>query len=991
MTFKNKLNLTFIILSFIILSCSVLGNTFDKEKSKKDFIDNSLDFDLTLEKGNSIIKNEKVKIQYHHDLKKTKDKINNNIKIHKIKNKIWINSINDNDLNKSATITFYNITSKVLLLKDGKIFKNQNILNYNNDDSISFNVDSFSTYELIENLISYYDLETGDDVLGNYNLTVTGATNINSGIIDKAYSFDGSNDYLLYNSYPTSTIKSIFVWVNRKGLNSNIDTLFDTSAQGELMLIWRGDSNRWIHMYDAQALYSYNSHNGTWEFVGLTYDYATGNLSAYHNGVIVGSRDIGTHSISNLHLNFGRQPLSANYLDGYLDEISIFDKVLTPNEVSDLYNNGLALGFPFIEIEGNGNITNPYNISDCTDLQHIELIHNNSNYEYFQLTNNIDCSNLNYTPIMNGSYFRGSFNGNGYTIFNVTTLTGGSNRGIFAVIDSETKIYNLNINKINITGQPIISGCLIGEIERINVLQPLNISNININDCYIEGSLLTSGSTSRIGGLIGSTNYDNAYNNGLYIENINITNTTLRGGGVGGIFGTIGTFSSLAPSNIKMFNIETQINYLTSSNYVGGIVGWLNTQANINTHLEGYYSTDTGNNSGIFGTITGGSATKVYVSDYIFKGNITGYSVLNQWHSCTGTFYLDSVLNMGNSSLLDPFIGVNTCSIVTNSFYDNSSYTNSSFGGMGIDPINFKLNKDYFINLTGFDLHDCEFHTLKFQNINYSYGSIDIDSIGTIEKYTDLLISINIEPKNRVCDCSYYEDNNLISYSFIPSNITKTLNSTSMDMGNHNVTLSCNRETLSTTETYSIVNDVIDEILITDPLGDLETHSVNININSSFIFIDCNISLDSVFTENLNLSIGNNVYSYTGNEGVNLFEIFCIDNIYKNLTFNIDTTVTNQSIVINMDNEVNPLVLNECPSNLPSLMLLMIPLLIGFIMMFMGFNFKIPLLHVVAGLFIFMSGYVFIDCNRLLGIFIITLGLMLIPLAFMMAFHREGE
>jgi len=88
---------------------------------------------------------------------------------------------------------------------------------------------------------------------------------------------------------------------------------------------------------------------------------------------------------------------------------------------------------------------------------------------------------------------------------------------------------------------------------------------------------------------------------------------------------------------------------------------------------------------------------------------------------------------------------------------------------------------------------------------------------------------------------------------------------------------------------------------------------------------------------------------------------------------------------------VDPIVLGECPANIGSLFLLMIPMLIGFVLMFMAFMFKIPILHAVSGLFIFISGYVFIDCNRLMGIFIITLGLLLIPFAFMMAFHKEGE
>ena len=80
--------------------------------------------------------------------------------------------------------------------------------------------------------------------------------------------------------------------------------------------------------------------DGTWKHLLITLNYSTGDVKYYLNGVQGGNTDNYGNIYSNNILNsIGRG--GALYFGGNIDEVSVFKKVLTSTEISQVYNNGI--------------------------------------------------------------------------------------------------------------------------------------------------------------------------------------------------------------------------------------------------------------------------------------------------------------------------------------------------------------------------------------------------------------------------------------------------------------------------------------------------------------------------------------------------------------------------------------------------------------------------------------------------------------------------
>ena len=124
---------------------------------------------------------------------------------------------------------------------------------------------------------------------------------------------------------------------------------------------------------------------------------------------------------------------------------------------STIWDGSVATSFN----KGSGLINDPYIISDGSELAYFFTVINNeesSNYfnKYFELSNNIDLDNI-ALPVLNSlKVFSGSFDGNGYSLFNLKIDNSGYNNSslrnefaLFSSLDNAT-IKNLNINESNI-------------------------------------------------------------------------------------------------------------------------------------------------------------------------------------------------------------------------------------------------------------------------------------------------------------------------------------------------------------------------------------------------------------------------------------------------------------------------------------------------------------------------------------------------------------
>lgn len=215
---------------------------------------------------------------------------------------------------------------------------------------------------LIDNLISYYKLDesSGDaiDAHGSDDGTVTGATQNVSGKINTAYSFDGNDLVELNSSISGDTSVTATCWFKTSsstGFQAILDLNNDGGSSTKGFAIEFDGADGVIQpLIDGIARGSGSTviNDGTWHFAVIT---RNGNdYNVYLDG---GSTPEAT--LTNAGGSFGAvNRIGQNghaSIDGFfigeVDEVGIWSRVLSTSEMSELYNSGNGLAYPFVSYE----------------------------------------------------------------------------------------------------------------------------------------------------------------------------------------------------------------------------------------------------------------------------------------------------------------------------------------------------------------------------------------------------------------------------------------------------------------------------------------------------------------------------------------------------------------------------------------------------------------------------------------------------------------
>jgi predicted outer membrane repeat protein len=233
-----------------------------------------------------------------------------------------------------------------------------------NDRIIGSNVDMGAyeyKYKINDGLVAYYPFNgDANDETGNGNDgTVYGATLTEDrfGCSNKAFSFDGVNDYIEVSStkgFPTGsnarTISLWFKWSEIKWPSPGIEILgYGTNSESHRLGIWIG----WLHnlgietcMYD--RVFSWEG-DTKWHNLAVTYpegETSSDKFKLYFDGVLQsgifntgnGVRTLNTDSSP---LTIGVLPqANVYYFNGLIDEVRIYNRALSNNEIQLLYNEG---------------------------------------------------------------------------------------------------------------------------------------------------------------------------------------------------------------------------------------------------------------------------------------------------------------------------------------------------------------------------------------------------------------------------------------------------------------------------------------------------------------------------------------------------------------------------------------------------------------------------------------------------------------------------
>jgi len=172
-------------------------------------------------------------------------------------------------------------------------------------------------------------------------------TNDRFGNSNSAYNFNGSDNYIsmsTMNNIPmNNSARTLSVWMNPSTL-SNQWTLtaigYGSPSTNNAFMFGLGNNiisvQGWASDFSTDLTYSV----GKWIHTVCTYDGT--NINIYVDGVLIGSGTNSSWNTNGTEFYFGGRPSQGNsFFPGQLDDIAIWNRALTQNEISALYLSGI--------------------------------------------------------------------------------------------------------------------------------------------------------------------------------------------------------------------------------------------------------------------------------------------------------------------------------------------------------------------------------------------------------------------------------------------------------------------------------------------------------------------------------------------------------------------------------------------------------------------------------------------------------------------------
>ena len=283
---------------------------------------------------------------------------------------------------------------------------------------------------------------------------------------------------------------------------------------------------------------------------------------------------------------------------------------------------------------GTGTAEDPYQIANGAQLAYLaSSVNSGETYEEknFVLTANIDLNGLPWTPIANsfsdallgGSDYRifaGNFDGNGYTISNVSIGSEAAplEADVFGLFGAtEGKISNLNLDTVSIHGIAKIAsiGAVVGIAGGL-----VGSSAGSIDNCHVTGLTMDMSAPSNVyaaaywvGGLVG------ALDGTQLINECSVSGSITENTGKGSIGGLIGELGKAAKITYSRSDVTVNVKADSRGGAdVGGFIGKGNGKTDAETVIRNCYAT--GNVIG--GAYTGG-----------FAGGLWGLNIKNCYAS----------------------------------------------------------------------------------------------------------------------------------------------------------------------------------------------------------------------------------------------------------------------------------------------------------------------------------------------------------------------
>lgn len=225
-------------------------------------------------------------------------------------------------------------------------------------------------------LIGWWQAESNtDDAIGLDDGTANGGLTYAPGEVGQAFKFDGSSAYVECAASSTLDVGSgegmtIECWVNAGDTNNGYPLVEWNSGSSIGAQLWVSAVSGYVGVAPGNIFLNMIDNNGafhilttssgiitpnTFSHVAVTYDKSSGVCTIFCNGTAVATTNFGSFTPqTSYNLYFGHRPGTTVYYHGLLDEISIYDDVLSPAEIEGIYAAGISgkcLGAPSISVQ----------------------------------------------------------------------------------------------------------------------------------------------------------------------------------------------------------------------------------------------------------------------------------------------------------------------------------------------------------------------------------------------------------------------------------------------------------------------------------------------------------------------------------------------------------------------------------------------------------------------------------------------------------------
>lgn len=282
--------------------------------------------------------------------------------------------------NTEENLRVEGIIGSSLYLKSGKkqSLNEVKILNTNGKEVCNLNNISFISSNTLQ---GWWKGENNslDSSKNTYDGIENGSMTYVKGIKGLAFNFDGIDDYINFTDVldPNGNNFSMSLWIKYTGsefmIISKTSTLFDSGNWG-ITIGWSAfisPPGGKIALRKSSLVNPVNSNDNNWHHVVGIHTTTIGYL--YVDGELVKSGASGLPTDNNYDLLFGMAQDGTGKYNGQLDDVRIYNKTLTTEEIEALYSNKIYSGINNVDLYGcNLEKNKPYQILIITNTKLFE-------------------------------------------------------------------------------------------------------------------------------------------------------------------------------------------------------------------------------------------------------------------------------------------------------------------------------------------------------------------------------------------------------------------------------------------------------------------------------------------------------------------------------------------------------------------------------------------------------------------------------------------